>query len=471
MLPYALLMSWEGSVSLFRTKPITDNAYCDNGLRRCLSATDLTLLGIGAIIGAGIFVLTGVAAATKAGPGIVLSFVVAGSACAFSAMAYAELAATVGGCGSAYGYSYAGFGEIAAWLIGWDLILEYGVATPAVAIGWSGYVNNALTVMGLHLPPALLNAPQAGGVVNLPAVLVIVALGILLAGGVHLSARFNAAMVLVKLIAIAVFIAVAVFNVNPANWQPFMPFGWNGVMSGAALIFFAYIGFDAVSTAAEEAINPQRDLPIGILASLAVCTIVYVVVSGLLTGIVPYSTLNVPSPVAQALLDLGHRVASALIAAGAIAGLTTVMLVLYYGLTRVFLAMSRDGLLPPVFAAVHRSTKTPVRIILVSGIFMSVIGGFLPIGTVAELVNIGTLAAFVMVCGGVIYLRKTRPELARPFKTPFSPLVPTLGMLFCGYLMFSLPAITWIRFFVWMGLGLVVYFAYSRRHSALALNG
>jgi len=455
-------------VSLFRTKPINQDAYCDTGLKRCLSATDLTLLGIGAIIGAGIFVLTGVAAATKAGPAIVLSYVVSGFACAFAALAYAELAATVGGCGSAYGYSYAGFGEIVAWMIGWDLILEYGVSTPAVAIGWSGYVNNALTAMGVHLPPALLSAPEAGGVVNLPAASVIIVLGILLAIGVHMSARFNAAMVLVKLIAIAVFIGVAVFNINPAHWQPFMPFGWGGVMSGAALIFFAYIGFDAVSTAAEEAVNPQRDLPIGILVSLAVCTIIYVVVSGLLTGIVPYGTLNVASPVAEALLNLGHRGASALIAAGAIAGLTTVMLVLYYGLTRVFLAMSRDGLLPPMFAAVHPSTKTPVRIILVSGIFMALIAGFLPIGTVAELVNIGTLAAFVLVCGGVIYLRYTRPELTRPFRAPLSPLTPVLGMLFCAYLMYSLPPITWIRFFVWMALGLIVYFSYSRRRSVLA---
>ena len=455
-------------MSLFRTKPINPDAYCDTGLKRCLNAADLTLLGIGAIIGAGIFVLTGVAAATKAGPAIVLSYVVAGFACAFAALAYAELAASIGGCGSAYGYSYAGFGELIAWLIGWDLILEYGIATPTVAIGWAGYVNNALMAMGIHLPPALLSAPGAGGLVNLPAALVILVLSVLLAIGVHTSARFNAAMVMVKLVAIAVFIGVAVFNVNPANWQPYMPFGWEGVMSGAALIFFAYIGFDAVSTAAEEAVDPQRDLPIGILASLAICTVIYVVVSGLLTGIVPYHTLNVASPVAEALLSLGHRLASALIAAGAIAGLTTVMLVLYYGLTRVFLAMSRDGLLPPMFATVHPTTRTPVRIIFVSGVLMAAVAGFLPIGAVAELVNIGTLAAFFLVCGGVIYLRYTRPELPRPFRTPWSPLIPILGMLFCAYLMYSLPVVTWIRFFVWMIVGLVIYFLYSRRHSVLA---
>lgn len=464
-----LILLGGGIVSLFRTKPINQDAYCDTGLRRCLNATDLTLLGIGCIIGAGIFVLTGVAAATKAGPGIVLSYVVAGFACAFAALAYAELAATIGGCGSAYGYSYAGFGEIIAWLIGWDLILEYGVATPAVAIGWSGYVNNALVAMGIHLPPALLSAPDAGGLVNLPAALVILVLAVLLAVGVHASARFNAAMVVVKLLVIAVFIGVAAFNVNPANWQPFMPFGWEGVMAGAALIFFAYIGFDAVSTAAEEAVDPQRNLPIGILASLGICTVIYIAVAGLLTGIVPYTSLNVPSPVAQSLLDLGQRGASALISAGAIAGLTTVMLVLYYGLTRIFLAMSRDGLLPTMFATVHPSRKTPVRIIMVSGIIMALIAGFVPIGAVAELVNIGTLAAFMMVCAGVIYLRYTRPELPRPFKTPWSPLIPVLGILSCGYLMLSLPWITWVRFLLWMALGLAVYFLYSRRRSVLAM--
>lgn len=457
-------------MNLFRTKPINQDAYCDTGLRRCLGALDLTLLGIGAIIGAGIFVLTGMAAATKAGPAIVLSYVVAGFACTFAALAYAELAAMVGGCGSAYGYAYAGFGEIIAWLIGWDLILEYGVATPAVAIGWSGYVNNALTAMDIHLPPALLSAPSAGGVINLPAALIIVILGLLLTIGVHMSARFNAAMVVVKLIAIVVFVGIALANVDPAHWQPFMPFGWEGVMGGAALIFFAYIGFDAVSTAAEEAVNPQRDLPIGILASLAICTVIYILVSALLTGVAPYTSLNTASPVAEVLLNLGHKGASALVAAGAIAGLTTVMLVLYYGLTRIFLAMSRDGLLPPVFAAIHSGTKTPVRIILISGVLMALIAGFLPIGVVAELVNIGTLAAFALVCGGVIYLRYTHPDVPRPFKTPFSPVIPVLGVIFCVYLMLSLPLVTWLRFFVWMGIGLVIYFSYGRYRSSLAIT-
>ena len=452
---------------LFRTKPINADAYCDTGLKRVLSATDLTLLGIGAIIGAGIFVLTGIAAATQAGPAIVLSYVVAGLACAFTALSYAELAAMIGGCGSAYGYAYAGLGELVAWIIGWDLILEYGVATAAVAIGWSSYVNNALSAVGLPLPVALLKAPAEGGILDLPAVLIVLTLALLLANSVRQSARFNAAMVLIKLLAIAIFIGVALFHVQPANWHPFMPFGWQGIMGGAALIFFAYIGFDAVSTAAEEAINPQRDLPVGIIASLAVCTVIYMLVAGLLTGIAPYSTLDSPSPVADSLLRIGYPWAAALIAAGAIAGLTTVMLVLYYGLTRVFLAMSRDGLLPPVFSAIHPRTHTPVRVILAGGALIASIAGFTPIGKVAELVNIGTLAAFVLVCGGVLVLRHTRPELKRPFRTPFSPVVPLLGIGFCLYLMLSLPAETWWRFLVWLTAGLVVYFGYSRRHSAL----
>lgn len=459
-------------MSLMRTKAINaDHHLVDTGLKRCLTATDLTLLGIGAIIGAGIFVLTGVAAATKAGPAIALSFVVAGFACAFSALAYAELAATVGGCGSAYGYAYAGLGEIVAWIIGWDLILEYGLATPTVAIGWSGYVGNALTAIGLELPKALLNAPGTpnieGAIMNLPAFIILILLSILLAVGVNASARFNHTMVFVKVTAIIVFIAVAAFNVTPSNWTPFMPFGWEGVMAGGALIFFAYIGFDAVSTAADEAINPQRDLPIGILASLVICTIIYIVVSGLLTGLVPYKELNVPSPVASALLSIGHKTAAGLIAAGAIAGLTTVMLVLYYGLTRIFLSMARDGLLPPIFSRVNEKTKTPIPVILISGVFMAFVAGFTPINKVAELVNIGTLAAFVLVCAGVIVLRKTHPDIPRPFKTPLSPMSPALGIVFCLYLMFQLPLETWLRFGIWLVLGLIVYFIYSKGNSEL----
>lgn len=454
---------------LLRTKAINaDHHLLDTGLRRVLGPLDLTLLGIGAIIGAGIFVLTGVAAATEAGPAIVLSYAVAGTACAFSALAYAELAAAIGGCGSAYGYSYAGLGEVVAWIIGWDLILEYGVATAAVAIGWSGYMDNALTAIGITVPAALLKGPAEGGWVNLPALLIVLTLAGLLSLGVRQSARFNAVMVLVKLLAISVFIAVALGNVDPVNWRPFMPFGWSGVMGGAALIFFAYIGFDAVSTAAEEARNPQRDLPIGILTSLAVCTFIYMLVAGLLTAVVPYATLDVASPVAQVMLRLGYPWAAGLVGAGAIAGLTTVMLVLYYGLSRVFLAMSRDGLLPPLFERVNPRTRTPVRVILASGLLIAGIAGLTPIGDVAELVNIGTLAAFFLVCLGVVILRYRHPDLRRPFRTPLSPLLPLLGAASCLYLMLSLPLLTWLRFILWLGLGLGIYFGYSRHHSRLA---
>jgi len=454
-------------MNLFRTKPINADLTCDTGLRRCLSAVDLTLLGIGCIIGAGIFVLTGTAAATKAGPAVVLSFVVSGFACAFAALAYAELAASIGGCGSAYGYAYAGLGEFLAWIIGWDLILEYGVATPVVAIGWSGYMNNALVAVGWGLPDSLLYAPMAGGMINLPAFLIIISLAILLSIGVHVSAYFNAIMVIIKLAVIALFIAIATSYVQPANWHPFMPFGWSGVMNGAAFVFFAYIGFDAVSTAAEEAINPQRDLPIGILASLFICTLIYIAVSGLLTGITRYDTLGVASPVADVMLRLGHSTVAAIISVGVIAGLTTVMLVLYYGLTRIFLAMSRDGLLPPVFSVVNPTTKTPIRVILTSGLVMAMIAGFIPIGVVAELVNIGTLAAFVMVCGGVILLRYTHPSLHRPFRMPFGIALAVLGIAFCLALMFSLPLLTWLRFGIWLVIGLVIYFTYSQRRSLL----
>ena len=283
----------------------------------------------------------------------------------------------------------------------------------------------------------------------------------------RINRRHIESMVVVKLFAILVFICIAVGNVNPSNWSPFMPFGWKGVVQGASLIFFAYIGFDAVSTAAEEAVRPQRDIPIGILASLGICTLIYIVVSGLLTGIVPYQTLDVPSPVADALLRIGYRWSSALIAAGAIAGLTTVMLVLYYALTRIFLAMSRDGLLPPVFAEISPHTKTPVRVIVLSGVSMALIAGFTPIAHVAELVNIGTLAAFTIVCTGVIIMKYTHPELKRPFKTPLNPLIPALGAAFCLYLMSGLPLITWLRFFIWLVIGLVIYFTYSERHSLL----
>ncbi|MGZ8190519.1 MAG: amino acid permease [Methylococcaceae bacterium] len=468
------------SLQIFRTKHVTSEDDTEHGLNRCLSAWDLAFLGIGAIIGTGIFVLTGIAAATQSGPAIVLSFIIAGFACAFAALAYAELSAAVGGCGSAYGYSYAAFGELIAFIIGWDLLLEYGISVAAVANGWSGYFNNALMAIGLPLPDMLTKAPKLGGLINLPASAIILILMALLIIGVKQSAKANNAMVFVKLLTITIFIAVAVFNVHPENWQPFMPFGWfqtlpdgktTGVLAGASLVFFAYVGFDAVSTAAEEAKNPQRDLPFGIVVSLSFCTIIYIVVSGLLTGVVNYTDLNVSSPVAHALALLGYDWASALISTGVIAGLTTVMLVLYYGLTRIIFAMSRDGLLSPFFNQINPKTQTPVRVIVICGIIMAIIAGFMPLGDLAELVNIGTLAAFVLVCLGVIVLRITKPDMKRPFRSPFSPLFPVLGMLSCSALMAFLPYLTWLRFFIWLVIGLIVYFSYSLHHSKLAKAG
>lgn len=451
--------------NIFRTKPIENGV--NTKLRRCLTAFDLIMLGIGAIIGAGIFVLTGVVAATKAGPAITLSYILAGFACACAALAYAELASTIGGTGSAYSYGYVAFGELIAWLIGWDLLLEYGVSVCTVAIGWSGYMNNMLNSLGIFLPPSLVKAPAEGGIINVLAIFIIIFLSTLLALGIKLSVRINAVIVLCKLAAIGIFIAVASKHFNINNWDPFMPFGWLGVAQGAALVFFAYIGFDAVSTAAEETIHPQRDLSIGIISSFLICTIAYIVVAGLLTGIAYYPTLNVKSPVAETILNLGHTVAASAIALGAIAGLTSVILIFIFGLTRIFYAIAKDGLLPSYFSKINPMTQTPLRIIIVCTIIMSLIAGFSSMKEVAELVNIGTLAAFIIVCVGVIYLRYKKPELKRPFKTPFSPFIPLVGIILCAYLMFSLPLVTWLRFIVWWLVGVVIYFLYSYHHSVL----
>jgi len=454
-------------MDLFRKKAIHD---CENGetpLAKCLTGFDLVFMGVGAIIGAGIFVLTGIVAATQTGPAIVFSYIVAGFACAFSALSYAELAAAIGGCGSAYGYAYAGFGELLAWIVGWDLILEYAISVSAVSVGWSSYFNDFLRSMGIHLPQSILLAPASGGWFNALSLSIILILSFLLYWGVKSSTRFNNVMVMVKLSVILLFIAIASTSVNEANWHPFMPYGWNGVMEGASLIFFAYVGFDAVSTAAEEAINPQRDLPRGIVGSLLICTTIYIIVSGLLTGAVHYSELNVASPISHAMLLLGHKMAAGLIGVGAIAGLTTVMLVLYYGLTRVFLSMSRDGLFHKYFAHTHKTRHTPTRIIALCGTVMAAIAAFMPIADLAELVNIGTLFAFITVCGGVIILRYTRPDLERPFKTPLMPVIPILGILSCSYLIIHLPWMTIIRFVVWMVIGLILYFTYSRYNSRL----
>ena len=454
-------------MDLFRKKEINSLSDGTEHFQRCLSAFDLTFLGVGAIIGAGIFVLTGIVAATQTGPAIIFSYIIAGLACAFSALSYAELAASIGGCGSAYGYAYAGFGELIAWIVGWDLLLEYAISVTAVSVGWSSYFKDILLALKIHLPTALLNGPIDGGIINILAIAIISALTLLLIVGVKSSARVNNLMVLIKLLVIFLFIVIASIEVDPKNWIPFSPFGWSGVMRGAALIFFAYIGFDAVSTAAEEAINPQRDIPKGIVFSLIICTILYILVSGLLTGTMRYSSLNVASPISHSLLMLGYKVAAGLVGVGAIAGLTTVMLVLFYGLSRVFFAMARDGLLPQYFAVTHKKTKTPVRIIVLCGVLMATIAALVPLGSLVELVNIGTLFAFIIVCTGVIVLRYTEPDLVRPFRAPLMPYVPILGIFSCGYLISYLPWFTIMRFVIWMLIGIIVYFTFSRDNSAL----
>ncbi len=446
---------------MLRKKKIEDFSSDDllgsKHLKRCLTALDLTLLGIGAVIGAGIFILTGIAAATEAGPAITLSFVISGLACAFSALSYAELASAIGGCGSVYGYAYVGFGEIFAWIIGWDLMLEYAVACGAVAIGWSAYFNKVLTLFKLQIPQQFLTSPLAGGILDLPAFLIMMTVTLLLVLGIKNSARVNATIVGIKLVAIAIFIAVASPYVNFNHWIPFMPFGWNGVMAGAGMVFFAYIGFDAVCTAAEEAINPKRDLPKGIIGSLIICTSIYVLVAALLTLVVPYSSLNTASPVSDVLIRLGHGLAGSLIAVGALAGLTTVMLVMFYGMSRITYAMARDNLLPKFLTEVHPRYHTPARILLLAGVIIAGVAAILPIKDIAELVNIGTLAAFLMVNSGVIMLRYSQPNMVRPFRTPFGILLPSLGIVFCIYLMISLPWVTWLRFVVWFVSGLIFY--------------
>lgn len=454
-------------MDLFRKK---DPRASSEGLalQRCLSGFDLTLLGIGAVIGAGIFVLTGVVAATQAGPAIIYSYILAGFACVFAALSYAELAAMIGGCGSAYGYAYAGFGELLAWIVGWDLLLEYTVSVSAVSVGWSAYVGDVFSSLAIHFPKTLLHGPSEGGVVNIMALFVIAALTGLLSLGMRSSKRFNHLMVLTKLLVITAVVVVTGLAFKQENWVPFSPFGWAGVVEGASLIFFAYVGFDAVATTAEEVIDPQRNLPVGIVGSLFVCTVIYIIVAACLTGAVPYKLLNVASPISHALLLLGQPVIAGIVGVGAIAGLATVMLVLFYGLSRVFLAMSRDGLLPHYFSKVNARTHTPIRILVTCGIMMSLIAGWVPIGELAELVNVGTLFAFVVVCSGVIVLRYTQPDVERPFKAPGAPLTPILGIISCVYLMINLPWVTLIRFIVWMALGMIVYFAFSRSNSSLA---
>jgi len=514
-------------MSLFRTKALSDFLPGEDEpqLARTLTATNLVLLGIGAIIGAGIFVLTGTAAAQYAGPAIALSFVLAGSGCLFAGLCYAEFASMIPAAGSAYTYGYATLGEFVAWIIGWDLILEYLFAASTVAVGWSGYFVAFLGELGLHLPPTVAGAPldvigthtlvrsqmcvdpataglaidavtratvaigdcaAAGytvtsGIINLPAMLLVLALTALLVLGIKESARFNNIIVFVKVAIVLLVIGFGIKYIDTANWHPFIPantgvfgeFGFSGVVRGAGVIFFAYIGFDAVSTAAQEAKNPQKDLPVGILGSLAICTLLYIAMSLVMTGIAPYQTLNVPHPVFVAIEAAGPALAwlGYLVNIGAIAGLASVVLVMLMGQPRIFYAMSRDGLLPPFFGRIHPKFQTPWVATIITGSVAALIAGFFPIGLLGELVSIGTLLAFVIVCGGILVLRRTQPDLPRPFRTPWVPVVPILGILVCGYLMSGLPIDTWIRLIVWMALGMAIYFGYGIRHSVLGRSG
>jgi basic amino acid/polyamine antiporter, APA family len=488
---------------LFKRKPLSlvhEEMKGENRLRRVLGPWSLTSLGVGCIIGTGIFVLTGVAAHHKAGPALMLSFVVAGMACIFSALCYAEFASMAPVAGSAYTYAYVTLGEMFAWIIGWDLVLEYTVASATVAHGWSSYFQNLIGMFGLHVPKIVSTAPfeynltegvflATGAWFDLPALVIVAILTIVLVIGIRESARFNNLMVIIKVAVVLMVIAVGVFYIDPANWQPFAPFGWAGVslfgkpvfgqagadgmpvgmLAGAAIIFFAYIGFDSVSTHAEEARRPQRDVPFGIIFSLALCTILYIAVTFVLTGMVRYDQLDIHAPVAVAFQQVGLGWAQFLIGLGAVAGMTSVMLVLMLSQPRVLLAMARDGLLPEsFFGRIHPRFRTPWKSTIVTGMMVGAMASLIPLGVLAELVSIGTLLAFVIVCIAVLVMRYIHPQAERPFRCPGVPVTPVLGVLLCLALMLSLPFGNWLRLFAWMGAGMFIYFLYGRHHSVLA---
>ena len=475
-------------MDLLRRKSVTDlqnEALTDHSLKRALGALNLTLLGIGAIIGTGIFVLTGTVAAVNAGPAVVLSFILAGIASIFAALCYSEFASLVPMAGSAYTYGYATLGEIFAWIIGWDLVLEYALGAVTVAIGWSGYVVSFLHDIGLDVPCALSGArgtvvqcadgTSMTAVFNLPAVVIIALVTTLLVIGIKESATTNNVIVFIKLAVVVLFIVFAAHAVNPANWHPFIPpaegqghFGWDGVVAGGGIVFFAYIGFDAVSTAAQEAKNPQKDMPIGIIGSLLICTLLYILVSGIATGVTPYKDLNVPDPIAVAADRAGLGWMSTLIKLGAIAGLSSVILVMLLGQSRVFWSMSRDGLLPQVINKIHPKFQTPYITSIVTGIAVAFFAAILPIRDAASLVSIGTLLAFVIVSIGVIVLRVREPHLPRAFKTPAYWIVAPLGAISALYLMIHLSRTTWERLIIWFVIGMFVYFGYGVRNSKLA---
>lgn len=464
-------------MSLFRTKNIDAMlaVASDDGLKKVLGPLDLIMLGIGAIVGTGIFVLTGTGALT-AGPALTMSFIIAAMACGFAALCYAEFASAIPVSGSIYTYSYATLGEIVAWMIGWDLLLEYGLATSAVSVGWSGYFQSLMAGFGLKLPTALTAAPGSvpgvQTVLNLPALLIMLAITWVVSYGVRESARINNVMVAIKIGVVLLFIGVGVWHVEPANWQPFAPFGASGVFNAAAMVFFAFIGFDAVTSAAEEVRNPRRDLPIGIIGSLGICTVLYVIVAAIMTGIVPFQKFEgVDHPVSLALQFAGQNWVAGFVDLGAILGMTTVILVMTYGQTRVIFAMSRDGLLPERLSTVHPVHATPYFATWVVGILFSAIAAFVPLNVLAELINIGTLAAFSLISIAVVVLRRTRPELPRTFRCPWVPVIPMLSVGFCLFLMAHLQALTWIAFLIWLVLGLAIYFLYARRNAVLHNHG
>jgi APA family basic amino acid/polyamine antiporter len=488
---------------LFTRKPLElllEEMKGENRLRRVLGPVTLTSLGVGAIIGTGIFVLTGVAAHDRTGPGLILSFTFSGIACIFAALCYAEFASMAPVAGSAYTYAYATLGELFAWIIGWDLVLEYAVGSSTVAHGWSAHFQDLLHSFGVVIPKVWASAPfdfnpatgqffATGSVLDVPAIVITAIITVILVIGIRESAGFNAVMVGIKLLIVLFVIALGSFYVDPANWHPFAPFGYTGVsffghtvfgqaggggtplgvLAGAAIIFFAYIGFDSVSTHAEEARKPQRDVPIGIIASLIICTVLYIAVSAVLTGMVPYDKIDINAPVAQAFAQRGLPWARRLVDVGAITGITSVLLVMMLSQPRVMLAMARDGLVPPsVFGAVHPKFRTPWKSTIVTGFFVATMASLLPLRILAELTNIGTLLAFVIVCTAVLIMRRTHPEAHRPFRAPLVPAVPILGIACCLLLMFSLPVENWWRLFIWLLLGFVIYFGYGRRHSVMA---
>ena len=454
----------------------------EHRLRRCLGPLSLTALGVGAIIGAGIFVLTGLAARDFAGPGLILSFTFAGIGCALAALCYAEFASTVPVAGSAYTYAYATLGELFAWIIGWDLLLEYAVASSAVAHGWAHYLQSLFRLFGASIPAAVLDTPidydveaghwmMTGGILNLPALLIVLAITVVLVIGIRESARFNAGMVALKLLVVVFVIAVGATYVEPRNWHPFLPFGFGGVLKGSAYVFFAYIGFDSVSTHAEEAIHPQRDVPIGIIVSLLLCTVLYILVAAVLTGMVPSASLSIDAPVADAFAARGMHAAVLLIATGALIGITSVLLVLLLSGSRVLLAMARDGLLSyRFFGAVHPRFRTPYKATILLGAGVATLAALFPLRLLADLVNIGTLMAFVVVCSAVIIMRRTHPDLERPFRTPWVPLLPGLGIVVNLAMMLALGWHNWARLGIWLVIGLVIYFTYGRKRSTLALS-